>query len=66
MKLYRLETGIGTYWVVAEHPTDAEKKLMHVLNENNYGFHKDRTVTRIDVIAEQINSNFITGKFLIL
>lgn len=66
MKLYKLETKIGTYWVIAEHPTQAEQKLAHTLNENDYGFSNDRKVISITHIADAVTDSFMTGKHLIL
>ncbi len=67
MKLYRLQNEIGDYWVIAENPTQAEEKLMKMLDENDYGFNKSRIVTSFHVIAEAPDdTRFITGKFLVL
>ena len=67
-KLYKLINGIGIYWVIAKDPTEAENKLMDILNKSNYGFTKQRIVTEIHVISEEATSDpfGISGKFLIL
>lgn len=67
-KLYRLENGIGSYWVIAKDPTDAESKLMNILNTSDYGFSKDRIVKEIHLIADEIyeGSIGIGGRFLVL
>lgn len=66
MKLYKLTTGLGDYFVIATDPTEAEQKLSRLLNENNYGFLRDRTVTKFEVLAEGAEDNrFLTGKFLV-
>jgi len=71
MKLYQLTNGIGTYWVVAEHPTEAQEKLESNLNKADYGFGKDRVTKTITLIAENIefdsngNPRF-TNRFLIV
>ncbi len=69
MKLYRLDTKLsdGTYWVLANDPTDAETKLSTFLYKHDYGFSNDRKVTSIMPIAESVSDEaFITGKKLIL
>lgn len=55
MKLYRLITHLGNYWVIAEDPTKAELKLKTVLDAGQgYGFSEDRIVREIHFIADQI------------
>ena len=64
--LYRLKNKLGDYWVVAEHPTQAQEKLLKLLNKNDYGITSHRIVVSIDLIAEGIeNEEFITGKHFI-
>lgn len=64
--LYRLTTRLGDYWVSASHPTEAQEKLVNILDVGNYGFSKDRKVTTIELIAEGIGDNGIQpGKFFI-
>lgn len=63
MKLYKIENGFGDYWVVAEHPTQAEEKLLKYLNDADYGFSEKRQPKTITLIAESTNDiRFITGK----
>ena len=64
--LYRLTTKLGIYWVSANHPTEAQDKLVNILDVNNYGLSFDRKVTTIELIAEGISDNrMLTGKFFI-
>jgi len=67
-KLYKLVNGIGTYWVIAKDPTDAENKLIAALNMAEYGFHKNRVAKEIHLIADEIyeGSFGISDKFLIV
>lgn len=66
MKLYKLKTQVGEFLVVANHPTEAEQKLMKVLNDTDYGYSRQREVTNIEVMGIEITDKFITGKNLIL
>lgn len=67
MKLYGLKTGLGYYYVVAEHPTEAVDKFTNLMNESDYGYRSNRTVSQIDVIAESVtDKRFLTGKNLII
>lgn len=66
MKLYKLTTELGEYLVVAAHPTEAEEKLIAVLNKNDYGSYKQRDVTKHELIGIEITDKFMTGKNLIL
>lgn len=66
MKLYKIENRIGIYWVVANDPTEAENKLLKILNQYDYGFSNDRKIITITVIAEQITDQFLTGKYLVI
>ena len=64
--LYRLKNKLGDYWVVAEHPTQAQEKLLTLLNKNSYGATDHRKVVNIELVAEGIeNEEFITGKHFI-
>lgn len=70
MKLYKLINELGDYWVIANDPTEAEKKLMKVLDDGEgYGFTSKRIVKQIHLVAEEIivsESPFhLTGKFLL-
>lgn len=65
MILYKIINKIGIYWVLAEHPTEAEQKLNKVLNDADYGFFEDRKIQTIEAIAESVRPDFIIKKFLI-
>jgi hypothetical protein len=65
MKLYKVTNGIGNWWVLANHPTEAEVKVTDHVNKNDYGFAKDRQVMSIELIAtEAEDERFITNHFL--
>jgi hypothetical protein len=65
MKLYKVTNGIGDWWIVAKHPTEAEEKITNHVNKADYGFRKDRQVTNIELIAtEAEDERFITNHFL--
>ena len=66
MKLYKLTTGLGDYFVIANDPTEAEHKLSKLLNENDYGYSRNRRVTKFEVLAEEADNRFLTGKFLVI
>ncbi len=67
MNLYRLENGIGTYWVVAPDPNAAQLNLESVLKDGDYGFSKDRETQSIHLIAKEItDAKWLTGKTLLL
>lgn len=65
MKLYGLTTGIGYYYVIANDPTEAEQKLSKLLNENDYGYARNRSVTKFEVLAEEADNRYLTGKYLV-
>lgn len=56
-KLYRLKTKMITsdlfhsVYVVANHPTDAERMVIDYLEKNDYGFSRDRQVIEIELLA---------------
>ena len=66
-KLYKLVNGIGTYWVIAKDPTEAENKLMTILNDSDYGLSSQRIVKEIHFVADEAYSGSfgISGKFLV-
>ena len=66
-KLYKLVNGIGIYWVIAKDPTEAENKLMSILNDADYGLSSKRVVTEIHFIANEAHSGAFgtIGKFLV-
>lgn len=66
MKLYKVTNRIGDWWVTAEHPTEAEEKVIKHLDKTDYGLSKDRIVNNIELIATKASDeNFITGHFLL-
>jgi hypothetical protein len=66
-KLYRLENGLGSFWVIATDPTTAESKLTDILNKGDYGYRADREVKSIHLIAQGVDdTRFLTGKRLII
>jgi len=66
MKLFKIENKIGTYWVVAKNFTEADEKLLFILNKNDYGYSEERKAITITVIAEIIENDFLIGKYLVL
>ena len=60
-KLYKLVNGIGIYWVIAKDPTEAENKLMSILNDTDYGLSSKRVVTEIHFIADEAYSGAVPG-----
>jgi hypothetical protein len=67
MSLYKIENGIGIYWVLADHPTEACEKLKKLLDDADYGFSERRKPTVITPIAETAkDAKFVTGKFLVI
>lgn len=67
MKLYKLTNGIGRWWVVADHPTQAQEKLLKLLNKADCGFIRSREITNIELIAtESDDERFLTNHFLVV
>lgn len=67
MKLYTVTNKLGTWWVIADHPSEAENKVLEFLSNADYGFHDERKATTIQLIAEGATDyKFISGKFLII
>ena len=65
-KLYKITNGIGDYWVIAKHPTEAEEKLLKLLNEADYGFDDNRKAKNISIVADEAgDTRFISGKYLL-
>lgn len=55
MNLYLLTNKIGKYYVAASDPSQAQNKLLELLNSGpGYGFKDDRKVTNIELLAEGI------------
>jgi|GEM_PF-6915705 len=67
-KLYKLVNRIGTYWVIAKDPTDAETKLALLLNNADYGTTETRIVREIHFIADEVGDGSfgVSGKFLVI
>lgn len=70
MTLYKLTNGLGEYWVIAETATEANDKLMEILDDGDgYGSSNKRIVQQYNVIAEEITKSsgryYLTGCFLI-
>jgi hypothetical protein len=67
MKLYKVTNGTADWWVIADHPTEAEQKVKIHVNNTDYGFSKDRVVKSIEVIATKADDmSFVTGHFLLI
>ena len=64
--LYKIKNELADYFIIANDPTEAEQKLLKVLNDADYGFSRKRKTISITPIAEEITDNFLTGKTLIL
>lgn len=56
--LYKLSTGLGTYYVIANDPTEAQYSLEEVFRKQDYGFDHKRKVTNIELIAESFKPDF--------
>lgn len=55
MKLYKLSTkGFEDYYLIATNSTEAENKLIELLDKTDYGFSDDRIVKNIELITEEI------------
>lgn len=66
--LYLLKTkNLGEYYVIADHPTEAQKKLEGDLKKAGYGFDKEREVQSIQILAKELQDfpenmpNFSSG-----
>ena len=65
-KLYKISNGIGDYWVIANHPTEAEEKVEKLLNDADYGFTDQRKTKNISIVAQEAgDTRFISGKYLL-
>lgn len=53
--------GLGDFYIVATTPNDAETTLTSALNKTDYGFSKDRKITNIKILADQL-MDFPSGK----
>lgn len=53
--LYLLETrSLGTYYVIADDPTQARNKLRGLLDKADYGFNHYREIMVIKLIAREL------------
>lgn len=52
MKLYLVSTKGFSSYVVADDANEAEKRLTDWIDKENYGLINERTVTKIEVIAD--------------
>jgi len=53
-KLYLLTTEkLGQWYAIADDPTEAEKCLLKIFDDQDYGFKNDRKVKVIECIAEE-------------
>ncbi len=56
--LYLLTTnGLGDYYVLANDPTEAQKALIKILDDQNYGLYNDRRVINIKWITESFGKS---------
>ena len=56
MNLYFVETRKFIYYVIAEHPTQAQEKLEDLLCKADYGFKENRHVIKITLMAQCIKN----------
>lgn len=63
--LYLVSTrGLGQFYVIANDPTEAEKALIKIFDDQDYGFKKDRRVTNIQWLAEAFKPDYNKKPFL--
>lgn len=61
--LYLISTsGLGQFHVIANDPTEAEKALIKIFDDQDYGFKKDRRVTNIQWLAEVFKPDYQDNK----
>ena len=66
-KLYKVTNEIGEWWVVATHPTEAEEKLVDLLNTVGCADYSQRIPTKIELIATQyIDKTFLVNHRLVV
>jgi len=58
MNLYLVTNKINSFYVLANDPTEAEKKLMARLEAADYGFYQDRVVKKIELVACEVTNTF--------
>ena len=67
MDLYLVTTsGLGSFYVVANHPTEAQEKLSTKFSKINYGFQSDRKVLKIEFVTSVLENVFDSEHSLIL
>ncbi len=55
LNLYQLKTiGIGGFYILAEDPTEAQKRLSKILDKSDYGVFTDRDIVNIRLIATEM------------
>jgi hypothetical protein len=60
--LYLVTCGLGQLYVISTDYTTAQEKVEYELEKSNYGFSKDRKVTNIKLLAEEIKYNYKSDK----
>jgi len=61
--LYLVSTsGLGQFHVIANDPTEAERALIKIFNDQDYGFRSDRRVTDIKWLAEALKPDYRDNK----
>ena len=58
MNLYQVQTIKLKFYVLAEHPTQAQDIVKHELNKSDYGFSCDRKVNNITLLSKQLERNY--------
>jgi hypothetical protein len=56
MKLYKLQNGLGIFYVISTDPTTAIKMLEATLNLADYGFSSERIVYTSTLLANEIEN----------
>ena len=61
--LYLVSTsGLGQFHVIANDPTEAEKALIKIFDDQDYGFRSDRRVIDIKWLAEAFKPDYRDNK----
>lgn len=58
MNLYLVTNKINDFYVLAEHPTEAQEKLEAKLDAADYGFPDDRKAKKIELVTCAITDSF--------
>lgn len=72
LKLYRLTNKLGKFYVVAKSSDIAIDTLVNSMSKSDYGFYKDREVTNIEILANEVTCfpdnipNFSGGSSLLV